>query len=438
MKRSLTFFFCIVAVTIMAQPVPQKITINQAVTMGLSNSSALKMDTLKLQQAKVKQQQVNDAALPNVGVNAGYTRLSPIDPFLIQLPNAPEPVPLFPVILNNYTVRASASQTIFTGWRLKYTQESYNYVVQATALDAERDANEVKFNIMSAYVSYVKLQLSREILVSNLAAAKQRVTDVQAQLDKGTVTGNDLLKAQLYQSNLELSLSDIDNTISVAQFNLCILLGLPEGTTIATDTAGLFNAISLLPEQNYEADALSNRAETRSFDARQQSAVANEHLAHAAYYPTVAVGANYNFARPNQRIVPYVDEFRGTWDVGVTLSWSMTSLYTAKHGIADAELQTEQVQTQSDAMDNTIRTEVFQNYAAVLTAIDKIRILELTLQQAQENSRQVKVKYDQQMALMSDVLDADAAVLQAEINLVLQRAEQTTSYYKLIKSTGKL
>lgn len=438
MKRAITIFFCISAIAAAAQSNEQKITIDQAVTMGLSNSSTLKMDTLKLQQAKVKQQQVNDAALPNVGVNAGYTRLSPIDPFLIQLPNAPEPVPLFPVILNNYTVRASASQTVFAGWRLKYTQESYNYIEQATSLDAVRDGNEVKFNIMSAYVSYVKLQLSREILVSNLNAAKQRVTDVQSQLDKGTVTENDLLKAQLYQSNLELSLSDMDNTIAIAQFNLCILLGLPEGTTIATDTTGLFNAISLLPEQNYEADAISNRAETKALDAREKSAESNEKLAHAAYYPTVAVGANYYFSRPNQRILPYVDEFRGTWDVGVTLSWSMTSLFTAKHGVADAELQTEQVQTQSDAMDNSIRSEVFQNYTAVLTAIDKIRILELTLQQSQENSRQIKVKYDQQMALMSDVLDADAAVLQAQINLVLQRAEQTTSYYKLIKSTGKL
>lgn len=440
MNPKILFFaatFCFSA-AITAQNATQSLTVAQAVDLGLAHSKTLRMDTLKLEQARIKQQQVTDAALPNAGVTAGYTRLSPVDPLVIQLPNSPEPIPLFPVILNNYTTRASISQPVFSGFRLKYSQESYGYVLQATQLDLERDANEVKFNVMSAFIAYAKLQMSRTIVAENLVAAKQRVTDIAAQLQQGTATDNDLLKAQLYQSNIELALADIDNTISVAQFNLGILLGLPSGTTVQADTTGLFATINLLPEQAYEADALSNRAEKKAAESRTNAAQVNEKVAQAAYYPMVSVGANYTFARPNQRIIPYVDEFRGTWDVGVTMSWSVTSLFTAKHSVQDAAIQTEQIQTQTEILDDNIRMEVFQNYAAVLSAIDKIRILELALKQAEENSRQVKVRYKEQMSLMSDVLDADAAVMQARVNLVLQRAEQTTSYYRLIKSTGKL
>lgn len=420
-----------------AQNPSRTLTIGQAVDMGIANSKTLRLDTLRLEQARVKQKQISDAALPNASLTAGYTRLSPVDPLVITLPNNPEPIPLFPVILNNYTTRASISQPVFTGFKLKYAQESYGYLEQAARSDVSRDVNEVKFNIMSAYIALVKLQMSRSILVENLNAAKQRVTDVRAQSDRGVATENDVLKTQLYQSNLELSLSDMDNTIAVSQFNLCVLLGLPN-STIVPDTTGLFAAVSLLPEQSYESDALSNRADAQAVDSRVMAAKSNQKVAEAAYYPTVAVGANYTFARPNQRIIPYVDEFRGTWDVGVSMSWSVTSLFTAKHTVADAALQTDQLQTQAQVLDDNIRMEVFQNYSAVLSAIEKIRILELTLRQAQENARQMKVKFDQQVAMMSDVLDADAAVLQSQINLVLQRAEQSTAYYRLLKSTGKL
>lgn len=426
------------ALNLGAQTSTTSVTISQAVQMGIANSSMIKMDSLKLEQAKSKQTLINDAALPSASLNAGYSRLSPVDPLLITFPGNPEPVALFPVILNNYTVRASVSQTVFTGWKLKYTQESYNYLTQAAALDQTKDQNEIKYTIMAAYVSHVKLQLSREILEANLQAAKQRVVDVTNMRDKGTATDNDVLKAQLYQSNLELSLSDMDNTIAVSEFNLCIMLGLPQGTTIVTDTTGLFAAVSLLPEQSYETDALNFRAEKKAADARWSAAETNMKIAQSAYYPTVAVGANYLFARPNQRIIPYVDEFRGTWDVGVSLSWSVTSVFTAKHSVHDAEIQAQQIETQSGALDNSIRMEVFQNYAACKSAVDKIKILELSVIQAQENSRQVKAKFDQQMAMMSEVLDADALLLQAQINLTLQRADQTVSYYRLQKSTGTL
>jgi outer membrane protein len=440
--KNLLVAFITVAVfpvaTVYAQAPVSTLTISQAVEKGLANSKQMRLDSLKIEQAKNKQLQVNDAAIPNVSASAGYTRLSPVDPVTFIFPGNPEPVTLFPVILNNYTTRVSVSETVFSGWRLKYTQESYGYLTQATVLDAEKDETEVKYNIMSAYISFVKLQLSRQILSENITAAQQRVTDVSFMRDHGTATDNDVLKAQLYQSNLQLSLSDVDNTIAVAQFNLCILLGLPTGTAIATDTTGLFAAISLLPEQNYETEALANRAETKAVDYRMQASQNNEKIAAAAYYPTVAVGANYVFARPNQRIIPYVDEFRGTWDAGITLSWSVTSVFTAKHSIADAELQTEQVRAQSEMLDDNIRSEVFQNYAACLSAIERIKILQLTLQQAEENSRQVKSKFNEQLSMMSDVLDADAAVMQARVNIILQRAEQTVSFYRLQKSTGKI
>jgi outer membrane protein TolC len=50
----------------------------------------------------------------------------------------------------------------------------------------------------------------------------------------------------------------------------------------------------------------------------------------------------------------------------------------------------------------------------------------------------VKVRYDQQAALMSEVLDAESALLQAQINLILQKADAQVAYYRLQKSAAEL
>lgn len=416
----------------------QTLTISQAVQMGISNSKTLQLDTLKLAQIKIKQAQVGDAALPNVTVNAGYTRLSDITPLTFQFPGNPEPVTLYPNIPNQYQLRASVGENIFSGWKLKYSIESYGYLTKASELDVAKDESEVRFNIISAYIGFVKLRLSQQIVQENINAAKQRVDEVTSMRERGLATDNDVLKTQLYQSNLELSQSDVDNSVAVAQYNLCILLGMPVTTIIQADTTGLFAAVNLLPESNYEQLALSNRTELQAAGYRAQASESNVKVAQSVFYPTVGVGADYDYDRPNQRIFPPTDEFNSSWDIGVKLSWNLTNLYSGRHSVEDAKVQAAQTQVQSDMLSDNIRMEVFQNYSACQNASNKLKTLELAVTQSSENSRQVKAKYNEQAALMSDVLDADAALLQARVNLVLQRAELQLAYQKLLKSTGTL
>lgn len=436
------FFLTTLATGLLISALPaqstQKLSLNQAVQLGVGNSKQLKLDTAKFNQSLLKQEQTKDYSLPDVRVGASYSRLSDITPISFQFPGNPEPVTLLPNIPNTYALSASLRQGIFTGFKLKYTQESYGYLTKAAQLDVDKDRSDVQLNIVSAYIGFVKLKLSQKIIDDNLAVAKQRVDEVSSMRDRGLATDNDVLKAQLYQSNIELTKSDADNSISVAQYNLDVMLGLPEGTVIDADTTGLFGAMALKTEQSYEQDALSARSDVKAIGYRLQASQTGIHVAQSGYYPTLSLGADYLDARPNQRIFPLQDEFKTTWSVGLTLSWNLTSLYTTKHSLQDAKVQQLMTQTQSEQLNENIRAEVFQNYTTCQNAQNKTSTLNLAVKQSEENSRQMKARYNQQAALMSEVLDADAALLQSRVNLVLQRAETALCYYRLQKSAGAL
>ena len=82
--------------------------------------------------------------------------------------------------------------------------------------------------------------------------------------------------------------------------------------------------------------------------------------------------------------------------------------------------------------------EVNQTYLAYQEAKDKIRVANESVQQAQENYNIVKSKYSNQIALLTDLLDADFYLLQAKINLSNARADLELAYYKVQKATGDL
>ncbi|HTL83161.1 MAG TPA: TolC family protein [Bacteroidia bacterium] len=436
MKRITTFMiFLAIAAGSSAQTT---LTLEQAIQKGMANSSQMKIDSAKYAQTLIKQQEISDYAIPTLKVNAGYARLSNITPLMFQFPGNPEPVTFLPNIPNTYSLSASMQEQIFSGWKLKYTKESYEFLAKAAALDTVKDANAVRMNIITAYYTMVKLQMSMKTLEDDITAAKQRVTETQSLLAHDMATDNDVLKAQLFESNLETSLADLQSTFSVTQFNFNILIGNNNTTLFTPDTTGIFSAQQLLAESAYESAALTNRSELAYQQYMVQSAESNVNAAHSVYYPTVNVGADYLDARPNQRIFPLTDEFRQTWDVGISLSWNLTNLYTGKHGIADAQMTLLQSEEMNSSLKDQVRMDVFKCYSECLNDQNKMKNLQLALEQATENSRQVKAKFDNKTALMSDVLDADAAVLQAKINLVVLQADTKLAYYQLMQATGQL
>ena len=109
-------------------PAQQKLTltIDQAIQTGLENSKVLHTSRYKAEAADARAGEMQAAALPSLKFNAAYTRLSdvpsqgftmPANTFGPGFPPAPVNVVLSPTILDNYTLRATVAQPLWTGGR---------------------------------------------------------------------------------------------------------------------------------------------------------------------------------------------------------------------------------------------------------------------------------------------------------------------------------
>jgi outer membrane protein TolC len=73
-----------------------------------------------------------------------------------------------------------------------------------------------------------------------------------------------------------------------------------------------------------------------------------------------------------------------------------------------------------------------------MMAVDKIKLLQTSIEQASENNKILESKYKSNIASATDRADAETLLYQAQINLELAKADAGLAYYTLLKSTGKL
>jgi outer membrane protein TolC len=428
------FFFFFIALEAVGQQ-HQRLTLEEAIKLGLENSKSLKISGAKVEAAQAKYHQALDAALPSVTASASYQLLSDLEPPKILFPGAAEPVAIFPVYINNYSTKLSANEIVFSGFRAKYAEESLQLLLQASKLDADQNKDEITFTIIQEYYNLYKIKETEKIITDNLDAIKQHVKETQLGAQQGVAIQNDLLRWQLQQSNIELTQLDIENNRDVANYNMNLLLGLND-IQIDVDS----NSIHRLNEEktlsDYLARASTSRSDLQAIHLRTQAAEKNLKVSENSFLPQIGVGGNLYDLRPNPRIIPPKNEFTFTWDVGLFFSWDLMRLYSNRHIVDEAKAVLSQNKESMNQLSDALKMEVNQNYLSWKQSNQRIAVLQKSVEQAEENYRITNSRYKNNLVLMSELLDADNALYNSKINLALAKADAQVAYYRLVKSTG--
>ena len=413
-------------------------TLDEIVAAGLQNSKQLQASAAKSAAAQIKTTQYKNAFIPSLSYTGAYLRVSDnIEPFAFTLPDGTEKV-LNPVILNQYTNRLSVSEPVFTGFRALNTLHAAEFLARAAQLDVAKDRAEVQLNLLGAALNLYKLQAARRAFEQSLPAAQHRLAELQHQRDQGLALDNDVLRAELAVGRLENAREETDNALAAARFGLAVLTGQPESSLLVVDSASVFSGSPGVAALDTYLESAGQRADVQSAVNRAMAAGKQVNVSKGAYFPLVTLGANLYDNRPNQRVFPPEDRFKSTWDAGVTLSWNLSGLYTNRHNVEEAKLNQQQAQFFSDQLNEAARSDIANQFYQWKSAEGRIALAEKSLRQSLENRRVTEVRQQQQVASVTELLDADTEWVQAQINAISARADARLAYFRLLKSTGKL
>jgi outer membrane protein TolC len=415
----------------------RKLTLKESLEIGLQNSKDLKISQSKIVSTVAKVSETTSQLLPQLKFMAAYTRLSNIPPFEVKVPFAPNPIKLSDVILNNYTFKLALQQPLFTGFRLTSLRSAALLNNQAAEFEMIKDKNESAFKIYSAFWNYYKVQQQLDFVNENLLQMEKHLQDTKNFLENGLVTQNDVLKLEVQNSNLKLMQIDSQNNLDIARMVFNQVLSLPLNSLSEIDTKEIKTDEKDYNLEELFKEAKENRNELKAMQYRLEASEKGITAANSGWFPSIYLSSNYYYNKPNQRIMPTLDKFKDTWDVGISLNWDIWNWGYTNSQAVQAEQTKIQTETSLAQLNETIEIEVYQNYLTCQRAKEKIIVSKTSLEQAKENYRTMKEKYNAQLATSTDLIDAETSVLQAETNFNTSIVDYKLAEVKLEKSVGR-
>ncbi len=412
----------------------KKVSLSEAIELGIANSKNLKLAQNKIDEAVAKLDVVNDNALPSASASFLYNHAE-IPTNTLKIGNG-DPIHL-PNRADAFVGTASIQELVYGGNKLKYAKESTKLLASVARLDLEKSKEEISYAVINTYFSLYKLMQSKKVVAQNLESIAGQLKQAQKFFEQGIVTKNDVLRFQLQEANVTLTDLEIENNRKIINYNLDILLGLGDNTEVIIDeNDASLKAIGTL--DTFLASAFANRQELQQLDLQNKVADYNIKSIKADKLPTVGLGANLYYINPSGSFIPPSNQFIVPVTVGATVSWNVANLWKNKNKVAEASIQQQEIGLQKNILSDQLKTEINRNYQNYSLAVQKINVLQTSIAQATENDRLLESKYKNNIASVTDRIDAETLLYQAKINLEIAKADAGLAYYTLLKSTGKI
>ena len=410
------------------------LTLNEAIELSIKNSKQLKLNKAKIDEAIAATKEAKERKLPDANISGSYLRVNKPDINLKTGGGGGDSTGAASPSVNQVLYgMLNVSLNIYSGSKVKYAIESAKYLEEATKLDAENDKQAIILNTISAYINLYKANAAAKLVEENLAQSRQRDTDF-ANLEKnGLLARNDLLKAQLATSNFELELVDAENSIQYATVNMNLMLGLPESTKLILDSASIKQSGEIKTIEEYEQLSSQNRNDIKALDYRHKAATAAVNIAKGDYYPSIGLTGGYVAAD-----IPNLLTVTNAVNIGIGVKYSLSSLWKTNTKIREAKAREQQVEANAELLTDQIHLAINKAYQDYLSQQKKIEVYNKAVEQATENYRINKNKYNNSLLTLTDLLDADVAQLQARLNLTFAKADLVVAYQTLLQKAGLL
>lgn len=333
----------------------------------------------------------------------------------------------------------SVSQPVYTGGAISSSIEMARLKTTAARYSAEMRRDDIRLRLTGDYLDLYKMNNLRCVVESNINAARRVLKNMEARYDQGTALRNDITRYELMVSGLELELSRIATNMDIINNDLVKIAGLPQQTKIMPDTTMVGRTLAAdgneswwLEEAETNSPSLAMSRTGIDISRRAESLVKSERL------PQIGLQAGWNINGPILTEVPPINRNLSYWYVGIGIKYNLSSIYTTGKSLTKSRLATRRAEEEHRAALEELENAIHADHARYHQAFSDISTREKAVELARSNYDVVETRYSEGMALITDLLDAANARLDAEQRLVNARIDILYYYYKLLFTAGKI
>jgi len=331
-----------------------------------------------------------------------------------------------------------AQQTIYTGGAITAGIKLAELGANQADIRVTQNVQDQRFIALSQYLELEKITHRERVLESNINLTQKLIDNIKEKQRQGVALKNDITRYELQMENLKLNRTKLQNNRKILNHQLCNTIGISTDEEIVPtdDIAGvIFNKEG---EEHWQTAALGVNPQLAMAGVNEQMAKQRVKLAKSDMLPKVAVVAQNNFNGPITFELPPIDKNLNIWYVGIGVQYSLSSLFKSNKKISQAKLQSQAATEQKAVAAELLNNQIQAAYTNYLQSYVELETQQKSVQLAQENYQVVNDRYLNQLALITDMLDASNMKLDAELSEVDARINIAYAYYKMKYTAGNL
>lgn len=331
-----------------------------------------------------------------------------------------------------------ASWAVYTGGAIRSGINLSKLQVDMAQTNAQENRQRVRMLLTGHYLQLHNLKNQGRVFDENIALTETLIEQTRKRQSEGVVLKNDIIRYELQLEQQKLARTQVQNQAKIVNHQLVTALGIEED-------------ISILPTEVFEAESDAVEAE----NAWQQAATYNapalkqaqlgiemsqqkERLEKSARRPTIAIIAEEHLDGPITVEIPNLNKNLNYCFVGVGMKYRFGSLYKNSKRIRQARIATETARHQQQATIEHVENAVQAGYTDYETTLTELDTSKKSVELAQHNYSVISNRYQNGLALVTDMVDAANQRLDAQLALVNSRIKVLFNYYNLKYITGTL
>ena len=339
---------------------------------------------------------------------------------------------------NVYAGAITLTQPLYMGGKIRAYNKITKYAEELARQQHNGGMQEVIMSTDQAYWQVISLVNKKKLAEGYLKLLQQLDSDVEKMIAEGVATKADGLSVRVKVNEAEMTLTKVEDGLSLARMLLCQLCGIDLSSPITLADEDMEDIPLLTTDTHFDmSTAYANRPEIRSLELATQIYKQKVNVTRAEHLPSIALMGNYMVTNPSV-FNSFENKFKGMWNVGVMVQipiwhWG-EGIYKTR--AAKSEVRIAQYQLQ-DAREK-IELQVNQAAFKVNEAGKKLVMSTKNMEKAEENLRYATLGFKEGVIATSNVLEAQTAWLSAQSEKIDAQIDVKLTEIYLKKSLGTL
>jgi outer membrane protein TolC len=397
-----------------------KLTLKDAMSMALDNNNAVKAARFRSQAAGQGVQSAESRYFPAITFEETLTASnSPTNTFMMKLDEGRFTQEDFqignlnsPSASHDFKTALSIRQPLYVPSLAPLKELAVTEALKS-GLELEAARQNIAFQVFYTYLEAQKAEAQLKAADKAVADARENMRLAGVRSTSGVGLKSDELRSRTHLSQVEQQLISTSNNLALAHLKLALLTGLPEEALLAVADMPEGITVPAMSEQMF-SEALMNRVEMKQSHADLDKSAAELRLARSEYLPTVGAFASYQL---NAKDAPLTSD-NDAWTAGVSLKWNLFDGFRRCSERQRALSGQAAAREMLDSTTRDVRYQIRESYVRRNEMGKRLEVTRHAVLDAEETVRLLAKRYENSLATMVELLDAQTALNQARANLV--------------------